>query len=180
MLVLEVFQMSRGSFVSVKCKTVPSTFSRSPLQSWTQLSQNSVLLSERCIQRVCFLDAEQGNFQFWLEDGRLVMSTKLTAGMQRYYAKGRLMLWSAAGLELPILLAAIVNIIWVIVVETSSAGDAWWIAVLIFLPVLAVLLAAATSLQLALSVAYFSQAQAMQMHADSLRHRLNKKKQGTG
>ena len=112
--------------------------------------------------------------------GSLIMSTNLTAGMQRYYAKGRLMLWSAAGLEVPLLLAAIANFIWVLVVETSSAGDAWWIAVLIVLPVLAFLLAAATSLQLALSVAYFSQAQAMQRHADSLRRCLNQKKLGTG
>lgn len=108
------------------------------------------------------------------------MSTNLTAGMQRYYAKGRLMLWSASGLELPLLLAAIVNFIWVLVVETSSAGDAWWIAVLIVLPVLAVLLAAASSLQLALSVAYFSQAQAMQRHADCLRRCINEKKQSSG
>ena len=95
-----------------------------------------------------------------------------TAGMQQFHAKGRLLFWTALGAALPLLAAAIANFVWVLVVETGSAGDAWWIVVLIVLPVVAALLAAAVPLLLALSVAYFSQAQAMRMHADSLRHSL--------
>ena len=90
--------------------------------------------------------------------------------MQQAYAKGRLLFWTALGAALPLLLAALANLVWVLVVETGSAGDAWWIVVLIGLPIVAALLAAAVPLQLALSISYFSQAQAMRMHADGLRH----------
>ena len=97
-----------------------------------------------------------------------------SAGMQHFYAKGRLLFWTAVGAALPLLLAAVANFVWVLVVETDSAGDAWWIVVLIVLPIVAVLLAAIVPLQLALSVSYFSQAQALRMHADSLRHSLKR------
>ena len=92
--------------------------------------------------------------------------------MQQAYARGRLLLWTALGAEVPLLVAALANFVWVLAVETDSAGDAGWIVVLIVLPVLGILLAAAAPLQLALSVSYFSQAQAMRMHATSLGHSL--------
>lgn len=88
--------------------------------------------------------------------------------MEQSYAKGRALFWSALGAELPLLLVVLANFVWVLVVETGSANDAWWIVVLVVLPIAAALLAAAVPLQLALSVSYFSQAQAMRMHADTL------------
>ena len=97
-----------------------------------------------------------------------------TAGVSRLDAKGMLLLWSAVGLEAPLLIASYTNFVWVLVVESGSAGDAWWIVITIVLATLTVLLASAIPLQLALSVAYLCQARAMQMHADnvkaSLRH----------
>ena len=97
--------------------------------------------------------------------------------MKHAYAKGRWLFWSAVGAELPLLLVVLANLVWVLVVETNSAGDAWWLVVLILLPIAAVPLAAAVPLQLALSISYFSQAQAMRMHADSLEHSLETRNQ---
>lgn len=94
------------------------------------------------------------------------------AGMHKFGTRGRALLWSAAGAELPLLVASLANFVWVLVVETGSAGDAWWIATLIVLAVLIAVLAAAVPLQLALSVSYCSQARAMQMHADGLKKSL--------
>ena len=97
--------------------------------------------------------------------------------MSRYDARGMLLLWSALGLEAPLLIASYTNFVWVLVVESDSAGDAWWIVIMIVLATLTVLLAAAIPLQLALSVAYFCQARAMQTHAENIRASLRQQRQ---
>ena len=96
--------------------------------------------------------------------------------MSRYDARGMLLLWSALGLEAPLLIASYTNFVWVLVVESDSAGEAWWIVIMIVLATLTVLLASAIPLQLALSVAYFCQARAMQMHAENIRASLRQKR----
>ena len=89
--------------------------------------------------------------------------------MSRFDAKGMLLLWSAVGLEAPLLIASYTNFVWVLAIDSGNARDAWWIVIMIVLATLTVLLAAAIPLQLALSVAYFCQARAMQMHADNVK-----------
>ena len=97
--------------------------------------------------------------------------------MSRFDARGTLLLWSAVGLEAPLLIASFTNFVWVLGVEAGSARDAWWIIIMIVLATLDILLAAAIPLQLALSVAYFCQARAMQMHAENIRASLRQKRQ---
>ena len=106
--------------------------------------------------------------------------SRCRAGAQRFDCRGKLLLWSAAGAELPLLVAAFANLVWIVAVETGHDGDAWRIAVEIVLAALVALLAAAIFLHLGLSVAYFSQARAMQMQADGLKQSLKHVKHDVG
>jgi hypothetical protein len=76
--------------------------------------------------------------------------------------------------------AAFANLVWIVAVETGHDGNVWRIAIEIVLAALVALLAAAIPLQLGLSIEYFSQARAVQMHAEGLKQTLKHVKHDVG